>query len=199
MCHFLDASEERRRRVIFFFITTFHNMRGHGCLPTNRKRSDLFTNYTAVADVFAIHKHCQALMILIFIPGLSWEGNKQKTDKPFETPSNTAGSCRRRVSQWDKFSCSAKKKKKVCSKFLCCKQTLNFAQVCTEWTCEESTIKQNTWQMFDVTEAKWKSSWRINFWNGCKNYQKFRIYFSMKNRHRQICWFSLSWFDHFVW
>lgn len=70
----------------FFFITTFHIMQGHGCLPTNRKRSDLFTNYTAVADVFAIHKHCQALMILIFIPGLSWEGKKQKADKPVTLP-----------------------------------------------------------------------------------------------------------------
>lgn len=87
MCHFLDASEERRRRVIFFFfIMTFHITQGHGCLPTNRKRSDLFTNYTAVADVFAIHKHCQALMILIFIPELSWEGNKQKTNRPVELP-----------------------------------------------------------------------------------------------------------------
>lgn len=87
---------------LFFFIMTFHITQRHGCLPTNRKRSDLFTNYTAVADVFAIYKHCQALMILIFIPGLSRERNKQKTDKP--------ESCRRHLSQCDKFSSSVEKK-----------------------------------------------------------------------------------------
>lgn len=68
----------------YFFIMTFHITQRHGCLPTNRKRSDLFTNYTAVADVFAIYKHCQALMSLIFIPGLSGEGNKQKNRQTTE-------------------------------------------------------------------------------------------------------------------
>lgn len=128
MCHFLDASEgETQTGYNFFFTTTFHITRGHGCLPTNRKRSDLFTNYTVVADVFAIHKHCQPLMILIFIPGLSWEGNKQKTDKPIYLPVLQKKGRSRQVSQLAKFSCLWCWGKKVSSKFFCNKQTVCFA------------------------------------------------------------------------
>lgn len=66
-----------------FFIATFHIRRGRGCLPTNRKRSDLLTNYAAAADVFAMHKHCQPVMMFIFIPGLSWEADQPNQSNPF--------------------------------------------------------------------------------------------------------------------
>lgn len=49
----------------------------------------MLTNYAAAADVFAMHKHCRPLMMFIFIPGLSWEADKQNQSDQFNSQSSS--------------------------------------------------------------------------------------------------------------